>query len=129
MSKINKGGRSVSATVLPKRVSCPKCKSHKVCGIFYGVPSPEEEAQERAGRIVLGGCAFNGNEPRWCCKKCGHEWRGKGKKNKKSYISANLAAGFGASGVGSTKGYRKSDLASMGAGALAGSYGKRKTVK
>jgi len=52
---------------------CPKCDSKTVARILYGMPafSPELEKDLEYGKIVLGGCVINPDDPTWSCVKCG----------------------------------------------------------
>lgn len=48
---------------------CPKCGKNLV-EIVYGMPAPELfEAAER-GEVILGGCCFSGDDPKYHCKNC-----------------------------------------------------------
>ena len=53
----------------PRR--CPACGSGQVVRIQYGLPSPEDLADQEAGRIELGGCVVTGTGPSWHCRSCG----------------------------------------------------------
>ena len=56
---------------------CPKCKSKKTIPISYGMPSRDMLKEDKAGRLLLGGCVMNFDNPKWHCKKCGHAWKPK----------------------------------------------------
>ena len=62
-----------------KVTPCPKCKSKKTVPIVYGMPSLEMSKEEKAGRLILGGCVMNFDNPEWRCKKCEYEWKPRGK--------------------------------------------------
>lgn len=51
---------------------CPKCGSERIARILLGMPifSEQLDADIQAGRIVLGGCEMNGDDPAWQCKEC-----------------------------------------------------------
>jgi hypothetical protein len=55
---------------------CPVCHSTRAACILYGLPdfTPELEKELEEGRIVLGGCCIVGDDPKWRCIGCGHEW-------------------------------------------------------
>jgi len=55
---------------------CPKCKStNDVILIHYGYPSGEMAEEHDAGKIELGGCVIDSENPNWYCKKCDHRWK------------------------------------------------------
>jgi hypothetical protein len=47
--------------------TCPECGAEGV-PIVYGMPGPELIAEEKAGRVVLGGCVIEEEDPTWACK-------------------------------------------------------------
>jgi len=50
---------------------CPKCKSHNVIPIKYGLPPNDEWLEPaRRGEFEWGGCCINGKSPLWRCKTC-----------------------------------------------------------
>lgn len=55
----------------PKK--CPKCKSSKVLGILYGLPTDEVINDSE---VYLGGCCVFGNDPKWHCDDCHWQWGG-----------------------------------------------------
>jgi hypothetical protein len=63
-------GRRVRA----KRPSCPNCGGTKVLPIAYGLPTPEGEAAARAGKLILGGCIVEPDQPDWYCDACEFSW-------------------------------------------------------
>lgn len=56
-----------------KPASCPKCKGKRAVPILYGMPTPELERDERAGKLILAGCIPDESKT-WHCKTCGHDW-------------------------------------------------------
>ena len=56
-----------------KQEKCPKCGG-KAVPICYGYPPVELMKEAEKGNVVLGGCIVGGNDPKWSCKKCRHEW-------------------------------------------------------
>jgi len=54
--------------------SCPACGSGDVVPIVYGFPSGELLRESEEGKVVLGGCCVTGEDPQWCCRKCGDAW-------------------------------------------------------
>jgi hypothetical protein len=59
-------------------VKCPQCGSLNLASILHGEPSANAalEADIRAGRIVLGGCVVDDDEPRHRCRDCGSQFGG-----------------------------------------------------
>ncbi len=58
-----------------KFLKCPLCNSNKVVPIIYGYPDPEAVKDSQSGRLHLGGCIVEDNQPQKHCKNCGHEWK------------------------------------------------------
>lgn len=58
----------------PKSPPCPKCKGKKSIEIVYGMPSPEAQEDVRKGKLALGGCLIERDQPNWHCKSCDHDW-------------------------------------------------------
>ena len=54
---------------------CPRCDGARSVPVVYGLPDAELEADARAGRVALGGCARDGFEPTRECRSCAHRWR------------------------------------------------------
>jgi len=53
--------------------SCPKCNSHNVIPIKYGLPRDKQAFEPvRQGEVEWGGCCIDNNSPIWRCKSCGH---------------------------------------------------------
>ncbi len=52
---------------------CPNCKSKRIANILYGYPAFSEELSKKLdeGKITLGGCVVNPDNPRWECADCG----------------------------------------------------------
>lgn len=53
---------------------CPKCKSKHIVEIMYGYPSYEAVKLEEQGKIVLGGCERDLDNPQWHCKSCENDF-------------------------------------------------------
>lgn len=55
-----------------KPSNCPRCNSTRIADIAYGLFTPNEELDRKiqSGEIILGGCTFNEDSPRWCCLDC-----------------------------------------------------------
>ena len=53
---------------------CPSCNSEQVVPIVYGFPSPKLIEEADKGRVVLGGCVVDANNPKWKCKACKRKW-------------------------------------------------------
>jgi DNA-directed RNA polymerase subunit RPC12/RpoP len=49
---------------------CPNCGSPKVVKIIYGEPSYKDSLEAEAGKVILGECIINGNDPSWACIDC-----------------------------------------------------------
>ena len=54
--------------------ACPACGSVDVVRIVYGFPSPDILADAEAGKIHVGGCVVDGEEPHLHCKACEHDF-------------------------------------------------------
>lgn len=52
---------------------CPKCESHIIADILYGLPVfiPGLEKKINENKITLGGCCVSGDDPVWKCADCG----------------------------------------------------------
>ena len=59
-----------------EQFNCPQCGSSNVAAIMYGLPdfNDELERELEAGRVVLGGCVISGEDPKWQCNECEHQW-------------------------------------------------------
>lgn len=55
--------------------TCPKCGSHEVVKIIYGLPGPELVEKSERGEVLLGGCIVKEDNPDRACKSCRHRWR------------------------------------------------------
>ena len=50
---------------------CPNCSSAEfVVPIRYGMPGPKMQQDYYEGKIKLGGCCIEENDPKWYCNKC-----------------------------------------------------------
>ena len=54
----------------PPAPPCPQCGSEEVVSIMYGLPNPEGEELQRAGKLVFGGCCVDDRSPVWYCRGC-----------------------------------------------------------
>jgi hypothetical protein len=54
---------------------CPECKSNRIASIRYGMHPYSEKLEDdiKQGKIVLGGCCDDDNDPKWQCTDCGLE--------------------------------------------------------
>ena len=61
---------------MPRRPKkCPECGSSRVATILWGMPAFSEIKDDlEAGRIVIGGCCIDDNDPKWECTDCEHRW-------------------------------------------------------
>jgi hypothetical protein len=61
-------------TIFPPK--CPRCGSEKVAAIVYTIGADakrlKQEIQSR--RVVPAERVPTGNDPRWLCLRCRHEW-------------------------------------------------------
>jgi hypothetical protein len=59
-----------TSTIKPRK--CPVCGSTKIAKILYGLPvfSKELENALNSGDLILGGCCFSIDDPRWQCANC-----------------------------------------------------------
>ena len=54
---------------------CPNCSSaESVVPIRYGMPGPGMQQKYYEGKIKLGGCDMDEENPNWYCKKCEHDY-------------------------------------------------------
>ena len=53
---------------------CPKCNSINVIPIAYGLPGDEMIEDVFKGKIHLGGCIIEENNPDFHCNDCEYEW-------------------------------------------------------
>jgi hypothetical protein len=62
------------AEILVQR--CPSCGGNEVARLQYGLPSLDAEMENdiSAGLIVLAGCSFASDSPKWVCRNCKHRW-------------------------------------------------------
>jgi hypothetical protein len=66
-------------------MNCPKCSSKSsVVPIRYGMPGSKMQNEYHEGKIKLGGCSINENNPNYYCKECRYEWQ-RGKRNDGHY--------------------------------------------
>ncbi len=49
---------------------CPKCHSKDIVEIIYGYPSSEAWELEAEGKLALGGCIVDPENPSWYCNDC-----------------------------------------------------------
>ena len=63
------------------RLACPRCGSHAIARILYGMPADSEELERDldAGRIVLGGCMVWDGRPDHACTACDLRFRADGR--------------------------------------------------
>lgn len=54
-------------------VKCPQCGHRPMAEILYGMPSSDSwlEQKIKEGRITIGGCCIDSNDPAWECCLCG----------------------------------------------------------
>ena len=53
---------------------CPLCKSKHVAPIMYGYPGPGAVEDSEKGKVHLGGCIVDINNPKWHCNDCERDW-------------------------------------------------------
>jgi hypothetical protein len=58
-----------------KPIKCPTCGKPPLASILYGYPNYNEELEQemQEGRIVLGGCMMEVDDPVWECSFCGQK--------------------------------------------------------
>ena len=52
-----------------KNIKCPNC-GHKMIEIVYGMPSLKTFEKAKKGKIFLGGCIIEDNQPKYHCNNC-----------------------------------------------------------
>lgn len=73
MTNKNEGGKYR----FPKKPRiCPVCKSKIVGTYAYGLQTYDEEQQKKIkeGRVILGGCVIDYDQPVWGCEFCGTDF-------------------------------------------------------
>jgi hypothetical protein len=76
-----------------KLVVCPRCRSHWVVPVLYGLPSEVAEEAALRGALAMGGCCPPSpwsERNQWCCKKCRFRWPGRFEENS---LDCDLPAG------------------------------------
>ena len=53
---------------------CPHCKSINVVNIMYGYPGPGAVQDSEKGKVHLGGCIVDIDNPKWHWKDCERDW-------------------------------------------------------
>ena len=53
---------------------CPSCESKNVVPIAYGLPGDKMREDAFKGKIHLGGCVIEENNPDFHCNDCEQEW-------------------------------------------------------
>ena len=53
---------------------CPNCESKNVVPIAYGLPGDKMREDVFKGKIHLGGCIMEENNPDFHCNDCEHKW-------------------------------------------------------
>ncbi len=56
------------------RAACPKCSSRRTAPILYGEPPTSVADDERAEKVIIGGCCLDLENPARGCFACGHRW-------------------------------------------------------
>ena len=61
---------------MPKQYKreCPHCKSINVVNIMYGYPGPGAVQDSDEGKVHLGGCIVDIDNPKWHCNDCERDW-------------------------------------------------------
>ena len=57
---------------------CPNCKSKNVVPIMYGYPGLGAVQDSDEGKVHLGGCIVDIDNPKWHCNDCEHDWNTNG---------------------------------------------------
>ena len=57
-----------------KTYKCPRCGSKKAIEIIYGMPTGEAFKMSEEGKLVIGGCCQELDDPDRSCPDCKHEW-------------------------------------------------------
>ena len=70
--------------------SCPQCKSNMIIDIVYGYPGDELQDEASRGKVKLGGCLIEPDNPEYRCKSCGHEFGGLDKFLNDEFINDDL---------------------------------------
>lgn len=52
---------------------CPRCGAKTFVPIAYGLPDRGLLEAAQQGKVVLGGCIVENDDPAWSCRECG--WR------------------------------------------------------
>ena len=61
-------------TVKTNKIVCSDCGSTNVVTIMYGYPGPGAVHDSEEGKVHLGGCIVDVDNPKWHCKDCERDW-------------------------------------------------------
>jgi hypothetical protein len=78
MSKTRASGPSEPGGERRSRRVCPRCGSRDSVRIVFGYPSPELFEEARQGKVALGGCLIDVDNPTRECRACEHRWTAAG---------------------------------------------------
>lgn len=53
---------------------CPRCGSKKAVEIIYGMPTGDAFKLSEEGKLIIGGCCQEHDDPDRSCPDCNHEW-------------------------------------------------------
>ena len=61
---------------MPRRTTskCPKCDSRNIVPIMFGYPGPGPVEDSVKGKVHLGGCIVDIDNPKWHCNDCERDW-------------------------------------------------------
>lgn len=71
---IKKLNSLIELTQRPSFCPNPKCRSKDIIEIIYGYPTFEAHQLEEKGKLKLGGCCIDFDNPHWYCKACENEF-------------------------------------------------------
>lgn len=76
MEVTDKSEKEPPFVVKHKPRKCPLCKGTRIASYQYGLPAFSEKLEKdlREGRVVLGGCNVDPENPRWRCVSCGTDF-------------------------------------------------------
>ena len=57
-----------------KKYTCPECHAQEGVNIVYGYPTQETFELVKEGRLAIGGCIVDDENPDYKCMKCGYQW-------------------------------------------------------
>lgn len=68
------------------KTKCPRCQSDNFIDFVYGYPSQRLQKDALEGKVKLGGCIIDLENPIYSCKTCDHQFGGYKKNRFKRFL-------------------------------------------